>query len=168
MTEPERIVRTCSRVLAISDRGRVLLLRGHDPARPQYAIWHAPGGGVEPGESAVETAVREFAEEIGVVIDIGPHVWNRVSRFSFNEVPYEQYEQYFLAEIGPEFEPSFVNMLDYERDWVTGHGWFSVEELREVEQRDLLAPPDLPERLADLLRDGVPSTPVDVGGEVLP
>jgi 8-oxo-dGTP pyrophosphatase MutT (NUDIX family) len=168
MAEPERITRTCARVLAISDAGRVLLLRGHDPARPQYSIWHAPGGGVEPGETPAQTAVREFAEEIGIAIALGPHVWNRVSRFSFNRVPYEQYEQYFIAHIGREFEPSFTNMLDYERDWVTGHGWFSVAELREVEHRDLLAPPDLPDRLDELLRDGVPEEPVNVGGEVLP
>jgi len=168
MVEVERTQRICSRVLAISPAGRVLLLKGHDPARPQFAIWHAPGGGVEPGESAEQAAIREFFEEIGTTIWLGPHVWNRLSRFTYDGVPYEQYERYFVTYVDAEFEPSFVNMADYERDWVSGHGWFDVADLLDVQTRDLLAPPDLPERLGELVRDGVPSQPVDVGGEVLP
>ena len=168
MAEVQRTQRTCSRVLAISPAGRVLLLRGHDPARPQFAIWHAPGGGVELGESAEQAAIREFFEEIGITISLGPHVWDRLSRFSYDDVPYEQYERYFVTYVEAEFEPSFVNMADYERDWVSGHGWFTVSELRDVQARDLLAPPDLPERFDELLRDGGPSQPVDDGGEGLP
>ena len=97
MTEPGRVVRTCARVLAVSREGRVLLLRGHDPARPEYAIWHAPGGGVESGETAEQAAAREFSEEIGVAIAVGAHVWNRLSRFTYNHIPYEQYEKYFVT-----------------------------------------------------------------------
>jgi 8-oxo-dGTP pyrophosphatase MutT (NUDIX family) len=161
-------MRACSRVLAISADGRVLLLRGHDPARPEFAIWHAPGGGIEAGETAEQAAIREFAEEIGRDIELGAHVWNRLSRFSYDGVPYEQTERYFMAAVADEFEPSFVYMAEYERAWVTGYGWFDVDELRDVQTRDLLAPPDLPERLEELLRDGVPPQPVNVGGEVLP
>ena len=168
MDEVDRIQRTCSRILAISQAGRVLLLRGHDPARPQFAIWHAPGGGVEPGENAEQAAIREFFEEIGMTISLGAHVWNRTSRFSYDGIPFEQYDRYFVAHVEAEFEPSFVNMGDDERSWVTGHGWFDVAALVDIQTRDLLAPPDLPQRLAELLRDGVPAEPVEVGGEVLP
>lgn len=49
------------RALACDDAGRVLLVR-HTYA----AGWHFPGGGVEHGESALEAAVRELAEEGGV------------------------------------------------------------------------------------------------------
>ncbi len=168
MDEVQRITRECARVLAISARGRLLLLRGHDPARPDFAIWHAPGGGIEAGENAQQAAIREFGEEIGVQIELGPHVWNRLSRFSYDHVPYEQSERYFVAMVGDEFEPSFVNMADYEREWVTGFAWFDVAALRDVQTRDLLAPPDLPQRLEELLRDGAPRMPIDVGGEVLP
>jgi 8-oxo-dGTP pyrophosphatase MutT (NUDIX family) len=31
--------------------------------------WHLPGGGVEPGETAVEAMTREFREETGIVLD---------------------------------------------------------------------------------------------------
>lgn len=49
------------RGLACDEARRVLLVR-HTYAEG----WHFPGGGVEHGETAVEAAVREMAEEGGV------------------------------------------------------------------------------------------------------
>jgi ADP-ribose pyrophosphatase YjhB (NUDIX family) len=49
------------RGVAQDESGAVLLVRH------TYASgWHLPGGGVEPGETAVEAIVREMAEEGGV------------------------------------------------------------------------------------------------------
>jgi 8-oxo-dGTP diphosphatase len=47
-------------------RDRVLLVR-HDYGELN---WELPGGGGEPGESAVETARREALEEIGIELDV--------------------------------------------------------------------------------------------------
>jgi 8-oxo-dGTP diphosphatase len=46
----------------LDDRGRVLLVR-HAYRRLN---WELPGGGAEPGECIVDTAIREVAEETGL------------------------------------------------------------------------------------------------------
>ena len=124
------LVRRAARVLALSDGGKVLLLRGGDPARPGIHIWHAPGGGVEPGEGDREAAAREFLEETGRAIEIGPLVWDRDLEFSFNHVLYRQYELYFLAHVGAEFEPETDGHNEIELEYLSGHGWFSPDDLR--------------------------------------
>ncbi len=165
---PDLVHRRAARVLAVSDAGRVLLLRGGDPARPRTHIWHSPGGGVQDGEDDRTAAAREFVEETGREAVLGALVWDRELDFSFDRVGYHQVEVYFLARFGVEFEPRSDGHDELERVHLSGHGWFSPAELREQARTDLLAPPDLPERLEDILRDGPPPVPVRVAGAMLP
>jgi 8-oxo-dGTP pyrophosphatase MutT (NUDIX family) len=57
------------RGLALDDAGRILLVR--HTYRPG---WYLPGGGVEPGESAHDAAIREMAEEGGLAPETPPHL----------------------------------------------------------------------------------------------
>lgn len=49
-----------------ADTGRVLMLqRALDPDDPAGGCWEVPGGHLEPGESPIQAALREWSEETG-------------------------------------------------------------------------------------------------------
>ncbi|WP_367132958.1 NUDIX domain-containing protein [Saccharothrix sp. HUAS TT1] len=50
---------------------RLLLIRRRDPDPRFDGRWHLPAGKVEAGESVLAAAVREVAEEVGVVVPVG-------------------------------------------------------------------------------------------------
>ncbi|WP_228122478.1 NUDIX domain-containing protein [Saccharothrix syringae] len=55
-------------VALVRGDGHVLLIRRRDSDSRFDGLWHLPAGKVEAGESLVAAAVREVAEEVGVVV----------------------------------------------------------------------------------------------------
>jgi len=51
--------------VAVIQDGKILLTKRED-----FEIWCLPGGGVEPGESLAEAAIRETREETGVDVEL--------------------------------------------------------------------------------------------------
>lgn len=63
----------------VSVRARVIIIRGESIAmiarrRGDRRYYVFPGGGVEPGETIAAAAVREAAEELGLVVALGRRV----------------------------------------------------------------------------------------------
>ncbi|WP_170323657.1 NUDIX domain-containing protein [Cryptosporangium phraense] len=76
---PARPWRLSGRLLVLDPQDRLLLVRSRDPGYPELGEWwEVPGGGVDPGETTVEAALRELREETGVALEpstVGPAVW---------------------------------------------------------------------------------------------
>ncbi len=54
----------------VTEAGRYLVAR-RGPGGSQAGKWEFPGGKQEPGETAEQTLVREFAEELAVPVAVG-------------------------------------------------------------------------------------------------
>ncbi|MGH1562030.1 NUDIX domain-containing protein [Mumia sp. DW29H23] len=74
MTEPVRVVVG----VALVRDGRVLAARRTRPAAAAGG-WELPGGKVEPGESEIEAARREVAEELGCDVAVGRRLAGEVA-----------------------------------------------------------------------------------------
>jgi len=65
VTDPNTRVKVGVGIVITDSHGRILLER-----RSDNGIWGLPGGAIEPGESVIETAVREAKEETNLDIRI--------------------------------------------------------------------------------------------------
>jgi ADP-ribose pyrophosphatase YjhB (NUDIX family) len=156
------IDRVGARVLLVDAAERVLLLRGVDPDDPGAGDWWiTPGGGVDPGETLAEGARRELAEETGLVLaDVGAPVWFRTVEFMFLGRRYRQAETFFLARVDRhEVDPS--GWSEVERRVVRETRWWDLDALAAT--RETVYPSRLAEALRQLLREGPPGEPYEVG-----
>jgi ADP-ribose pyrophosphatase YjhB (NUDIX family) len=143
----ERVVRPTSRLLVLDDDDRLLLMKTVAPDTSRFARWITPGGGVDPGETHVEAAVRELHEETGQVVT---HVGDVVRVDDF-EVPWDDadhthgHAEFFVVRL-PHFEVVDDDWTDDERTDILASRWFTLDELATTDE------PVEPADLADLLR----------------
>lgn len=58
-----------------------VLMSSRPQGKPYAGFWEFPGGKVEDGEAAVQALVREFAEEIGVIVKDSRFAWTLEHRY---------------------------------------------------------------------------------------
>jgi 8-oxo-dGTP pyrophosphatase MutT (NUDIX family) len=143
-------------VVLLDENDRVLLLRFRDGAR---TWWCTPGGGIEPGETAEQSAVRELREETGLEsVELGPRIWTRRHLGTYQGRPFDQAEQIYFARV-TSFEarpaPAAIG------EGFDAIRWWTLEELSASTED--VAPRNLAEGIRSLLADGLPATPIDVG-----
>ncbi|MFG2077952.1 NUDIX hydrolase [Nonomuraea maritima] len=138
--------RAAARVLCLDGDGRVLLMRWKDTVSG-LVFWEPPGGGIDPGETPLDAARRELAEETGLPGDAVLDHWTPVERdFTWLGVHYVKVEPFYLARFDgrPEVTPSALTAE--ESDTYLGFGWFTRAELAA------LSDPVQPPHLADVMK----------------
>jgi 8-oxo-dGTP pyrophosphatase MutT (NUDIX family) len=153
--------RPTARIVVLDPDGRVLLFSSADQAGKTW--WFTPGGGVHRGETLTAAAVRELAEEIGYACaeaDLGPVVATSAGVWP---EPADDGRRYFAADSFffvkvPDPTVDTDGQEELERSLITGHRWWTVEELRNA--GDEVFPVGLGNLVARLLADGTPSRPV--------
>lgn len=138
--------RRAMRVLLVDDQDRVLLFRDSDPGiLPLPTFWITTGGGVDPGETDLQAAVREVAEETGLAITepdlLGP-LATRVVVHGYSDVVTTQDEVFWFVRCAA-FEVSTAGHTEDELATMTSHHWWTRAELADTDEdiwpRDLVA-----------------------------
>jgi 8-oxo-dGTP pyrophosphatase MutT (NUDIX family) len=143
--------RLTSRVLLFDRDGRILLFLTTAPDTSGVARWITPGGGVDPGESHLEGALRELREETGLVLDsLGEPVWAHDFAVTWDAADHDTGHAEFYTATVDAFEPSSAEWTDEERVDVLAHRWWSAEELESSGE------PFEPAELTRLIRDHRP------------
>jgi 8-oxo-dGTP pyrophosphatase MutT (NUDIX family) len=139
------IRRNTARVLPVDPEGRVLLLHGWDPLKPEDPFWFTIGGAVEHGETLRDAAVRELKEEAGITVAaerLGEPFETAPIDFTWAGMRFDQ-DQAFFAVAVADAEVSFDGQESLERATIDKHGWLRPEEL-ETGEVGRPADPQLP------------------------
>lgn len=128
-----RKTRSAVRIVVLAET-EMLLFEDSDPGYADVRWWVTPGGGIDHGETETEAAVRELAEETGLVVDeeqlIGP-VSRRIAVHGYSDEVLEQAEAFYLVRM-PKFEVDISGHTVDEQITLQSHRWWPLAELADT------------------------------------
>ncbi|KOG33957.1 GNAT family N-acetyltransferase [Streptomyces resistomycificus] len=142
-----RTPRPAARIAVLDPEGSVFLFR-YDNAEVGVH-WALPGGGLDPGESPREGALRELAEETGWTdLEPGPLLCTWEHDFTRFDIPVRQHEHIYVSH-GPRREPTGPHLAAaHAQDGILTWRWWTRREL--AAEPEPVWPPGLARLLDEL------------------
>lgn len=158
----QRRNRPSARVVMIDEHGAVLLIEINDPLAAKPRHWITPGGGVEAGESPAGAAVRELAEETGLVLkpdELGAPIAMSRGDWEFRGVPLYS-ETWHFGVVTERFELDISGWDAFEREFQSGWRWWGPDEVEQ--SSEFIIPAGLAGLARMLSRGERPTEPIEL------
>ncbi len=126
-----------------------MLINEREYDRPDQNYWLTPGGGIDPGESPAQAAVREVREETGLDVLLGADavvVHEDRRQWSYGGHRFDQTNVYFAVRVAAGAVARPAAPTELESATLIGYRWWGIEELRH--SAELFYPPDVADVLS--------------------
>jgi 8-oxo-dGTP pyrophosphatase MutT (NUDIX family) len=150
----EDFARRSARVILVDPDGRSLLFRSED-------FWFTPGGGIEAGETTEQAAARELWEETGLRLapdQLGPLIAESSGYADLGWISGMLHDAFYFHRAPAGFTVDTSGFEPVELSTVSGHRWWTVDEIEASEQT--VFPWGLAPLLRELLDGRLPPEPV--------
>ena len=115
--------------VVVTDGSAALLFADTDPGLPGSRWYVTPGGGIDAGESPLDAALRELAEETGLraaASELAGPVAHRLVVHGYSDQVCAQ-EEWFYVLRTERFEPDYAGHTEAERLTLAGHAWLPLD-----------------------------------------